>query len=179
MKKTILAAFLFASGAAQAAFDGSYDVSNWTQSLNGGVVKTTAAPTLVTMISNDDNSGSYAATDFTIAAVEKGVVSFNWSYLNGDIAGSYYDPFGYLLNGNYFQLTSDGDFGAQSGSKSFSVSAGDVFGFRIAAIDSKLGSSYASIRDFQVTSVPEPEAYAMFLAGLGIMGAMMRRKKQA
>jgi hypothetical protein len=29
-----------------------------------------------------------------------------------------------------------------------------------------------------VSSVPEPETYAMFLAGLGMMGWMARRKKQ-
>jgi hypothetical protein len=29
---------------------------------------------------------------------------------------------------------------------------------------------------YTVTSVPEPETYAMFLAGLGVMGAMARRR---
>jgi len=31
--------------------------------------------------------------------------------------------------------------------------------------------------DFNVTAVPEPETYAMLLAGLGVIGAMSRRKK--
>lgn len=30
-----------------------------------------------------------------------------------------------------------------------------------------------------VTAVPEPETYAMLLAGLGLMGAVARRRKQA
>ena len=30
-----------------------------------------------------------------------------------------------------------------------------------------------------ITSVPEPETYAMLLAGLGLMGAVVRRRKQA
>ncbi|MBK7006138.1 MAG: FxDxF family PEP-CTERM protein [Burkholderiales bacterium] len=30
-----------------------------------------------------------------------------------------------------------------------------------------------------VTSVPEPETYAMLLAGLGVMGAIARRRKAA
>lgn len=31
---------------------------------------------------------------------------------------------------------------------------------------------------FNVTAVPEPETYAMFLAGLGLMGAVARRRQQ-
>lgn len=31
--------------------------------------------------------------------------------------------------------------------------------------------------DFNVTAVPEPETYAMLLAGLGVIGAISRRKK--
>jgi hypothetical protein len=30
-----------------------------------------------------------------------------------------------------------------------------------------------------VTPVPEPESYAMLLAGLGLMGAVVRRRKNA
>ena len=41
-----------------------------------------------------------------------------------------------------------------------------------------LGSSGGSITDpTPVTSVPEPETYAMMLAGLGLMGAVARRRK--
>ena len=36
--------------------------------------------------------------------------------------------------------------------------------------------SYVSA-NYTVTPVPEPESYAMFLAGLGIMGAIARRRK--
>lgn len=32
--------------------------------------------------------------------------------------------------------------------------------------------------NFSVTAVPEPETYAMLLAGLGVMGAFARRRKQ-
>lgn len=178
MKKTILAALMLASGMANAAFDGAYDVANWTKSTAGGSIITTAAPNLVSMFSNDDQSGDEVFTDFTITALSTGTVSFTWAYLNGDVDGSGLDPFGYLLNSQFTKLTVDNDFGAQSGSSSFAVSAGDIFGFRIYATDSSLGSSYASVRGF-AAPVPEPETYAMLLAGLGLMGAVARRRKQA
>ena len=176
MKKTILAALMLASGMANAAFDGAYDVANWTKSTAGGSIITTAAPDLVSMISNDDDSGNQVFTDFTITAVSAGTVSFDWAYLNGDVDGSGLDPFGYLLNSTFTKLTVDDDFGAQSATSSFGVSAGDVFGFRIYATDSSFGPSYASIRGFSAP-VPEPETYAMLLAGLGLMGAVVRRRK--
>ncbi len=33
--------------------------------------------------------------------------------------------------------------------------------------------------NFNVTAVPEPETYAMLLAGLGLVGAIARRRKTA
>jgi hypothetical protein len=34
-----------------------------------------------------------------------------------------------------------------------------------------------SVTDVAVTAVPEPESYAMLLAGLGLMGVAIKRKK--
>jgi hypothetical protein len=39
------------------------------------------------------------------------------------------------------------------------------------------GGSYAGQLTLITTPVPEPETYAMFLAGLGLMGAIARRRK--
>ena len=41
------------------------------------------------------------------------------------------------------------------------------------------GYSGAVIDNVSVTAVPEPETYAMLLAGLGLMGAVVRRRNQA
>ncbi len=41
------------------------------------------------------------------------------------------------------------------------------------------GYSGAVIDNVSVSAVPEPETYAMLLAGLGLMGAIARRRKQA
>jgi hypothetical protein len=45
----------------------------------------------------------------------------------------------------------------------------------------ELPGSYNATLSFyaEVTPVPEPETYAMMLAGLGLLGVMARRRKQA
>jgi hypothetical protein len=35
------------------------------------------------------------------------------------------------------------------------------------------------VGSYEVTAVPEPETYAMLLAGLGLVGAMARRRRKA
>ncbi|WMJ08313.1 FxDxF family PEP-CTERM protein [Nitrosomonas sp. sh817] len=67
--------------------------------------------------------------------------------------------------------------------QSFHLAAGDYTAF-------VGGSNYANqlvaLRDYGVSgtitvisAVPEPETYAMLLAGLGLVGAMTRRRKMA
>jgi len=174
LKRTLIALLLAAAGSAHAAFEGPYDGASWTQILNGGSVSLSAMPDLLTMVSSDDGEGP-DNTDFTITAAASGFVTFTWGYLNGDIAGSGLDPFGYLKNGDFTQLTTNDLFTPQSGTVSFEVAAGDTFGFRIFATDSILGSSTAAIYGF-TAPVPEPETYALMLAGLGLVGFMARRR---
>lgn len=49
------------------------------------------------------------------------------------------------------------------------------------ALNSNYGDSYTGLAEvkFFTTAVPEPETYAMLLAGLGLMGAVARRRKSA
>lgn len=42
-----------------------------------------------------------------------------------------------------------------------------------------LGSDRAAIAELSVTAVPEPESIAMMLAGLGVLGAVARRRRAA
>ena len=166
-------ALALASGSASASFIGAYDVSNWMQSLNGGSINLTGAPESVVLTSSNDGSGP-DNTDFTIAAIGTGQVSFDWAYTNGDGDGSSWDPFGYLLNDVFTQLTANEQFGSQNGTASFLVNSGDVFGFRIFAIDSGFGSSTASVRGFSAP-IPEPASLALLGIGLAGLGAMRRK----
>ena len=141
-------------------FAGGYAPTNWTQSIGGdGSINTGGAPASITLIgANDGNGfGNPANTDFTIAAPTAGTVSVDWAYSTDDEKAQY-DPFGYLLNGAFIKLTNDG-VANQSGSASFSVLAGDVFGFRQNSVDSILGRASTTISLFNgpvAASVPGP-----------------------
>jgi hypothetical protein len=82
----------------------------------------------------------------------------------------------YGVAGNILGLTSDTD------NKVFGVS-GPVLQFNIAGIHSVVISGNNGTVGFDnleygvLTAVPEPETYAMMLAGLGLVGALARRRK--
>jgi hypothetical protein len=40
-------------------------------------------------------------------------------------------------------------------------------------------NSSSTLSTFQIAVVPEPESYALFLAGIGLTGWITRRKRQA
>ena len=98
---------------ANAAFIGDYDLAKWIKALNGnGTITTNTAADSVTLVSANGGPGGAAARNqnFTITAAASGQVSFNWAYSTAD-AQPARDPFGYLLNGNFVQLTNN--LGAQ------------------------------------------------------------------
>jgi hypothetical protein len=177
---------------ASADFIGAYDVSNWASiTEQGGTIDTTGAPSSITLTSGNDYGdvadppGPISNQDFTIAATATGDVSFDWFYTTYDYYdtvdfASVYDPFGYLLNGVFHQLSPNDlpYLGTSSGSVSFAVIAGDVFGFRANSDDSAFGPAVTTVSNFNgPTAVPLPATLWLMSLGLAAMG--FRRRQAA
>jgi hypothetical protein len=136
-------------------FAGYYAPANWTQSIQGdGSINTGGAPASISLTGSNDFSGNNQNTDFTIAAPLAGTVSFDWGWSTQD-SNPRFDPFGYLLNGAFTQLTNNNGGLIQVGSVSFSVLAGDVFGFRQNTFDSQGDRATTTIGNFN-GPVPAP-----------------------
>jgi MYXO-CTERM domain-containing protein len=160
-------------------FTGPYAPANWTQSAQGnGSIDTSIAPGSIILNGPNDGLGNAQSVDFTIAAPAAGTVLFDWVYSTNDQPDA--DPFGSLLNGSFIQLSSDIGVSYQSGTASFSVLTGDVFGFRQRTIDSRFGSASSTISNFNgptsapPSSVPGP----LPLIGAGAAWGWSRRLRQ-
>lgn len=143
-------------------FTGYYATSNWTINApsNATITISGTAPNNTIILSSKNNGGGLSNTTFTItadpSAAVASTVSFNWSYLTEDVDGSTFDPFGYVLNGNFFQLTANGRprLSTQSGTARFLVQPGDVFGFNQRSTDSQLGRGITNVSGFSIVAVP-------------------------
>ncbi|NQW39484.1 MAG: PEP-CTERM sorting domain-containing protein [Cyanobacteria bacterium] len=157
-------------------FAGDYAPTNWTQSIGGdGSIDTSGAPVSIILRGSDDSSGGQN-TDFTIAAPTAGTVSFAWNYSTAEL-NSAYDVFGYLLNGAFTQLTLNG-ITNQSGTTSFSVLTGDVFGFRQNTQDSLFGRASTTISNFNGPTAPASVPGPLPILGVGATFAYSRRLRR-
>jgi hypothetical protein len=66
---------------------------------------------------------------------------------------------------------------AGSNSLSFSYDSPSAFAGTSRAGSQGIGDESWALRDVTVAAVPEPETYAMLLAGLGLMGGIARKRK--
>ena len=77
-----------------------------------------------------------------------GTALFRWDYQTFDLDGPPWDVAGYILNGTFYQLSSDFGSDMQWGLAQVNVNAGDTFGFYIDAGDNKYGGAELTIRKF-------------------------------
>ena len=159
-------------------FAGPYAPANWTQRIGGdGSINTNGAPGSI-ILNGSDNYSGLRNVDFTITAPAAGIVSFDFNYVTNDDLAQF-DPFGYVINGSFTVLT-DPNAPDQSGSSTFSVLQGDVFGFRQGSTDSRFGRAYTTISNFNgpapapPSSVPGP----LPLLGAGAAWGWSRRLRQ-
>ena len=141
---------------AQAAFSGFYEPSSFTLTNTNanGLVDTDNAPSSITLTGGNNLSGAFGTTDYTATAFGDGQVSFDWDYLSFNTSPEF-DPFGFLLNGDFTQLTDNNGLLSQSDGFTTSVQEGDIFGWRIATIDNAFGAAQTTISNFEAP-VPAP-----------------------
>ena len=159
-------------------FLGPYDPINWTFSDGGGngMVMTNNAPESISLWGDD--GGTAAIAQYTVPVPADGTIHFDWDYSTGDSA--LFDPFGYVLDGSFVELTDSGGANDQAGSAGVDVSQSQTFGFYAQAIDSLGPGGHAEITKFDAPHpVPEPLTASLSLMGLGALGLATRRRRQA
>ncbi len=135
-------------------FEGELGPGNWIATIDGnGSIDISQSPLSITLIGADDmgeNSsppeGGYR-TDVVISSPVAWTATFDWNYSTDDFQSSW-DPFGYLINGIFYQLTIDSSDLLQFGSETVSLNAGDVFGFRQGSDDATYGRASVQISGF-------------------------------
>lgn len=160
-------------------FQDAYDPSNFTLSNvnTNGFVNSSNAPDSIFLTGGNTGSGSFGQTTYTTIAAAMGTVMFDFDYNSLNQDGPSFDPFGIILNGIFTQLTDDFGPDVQSGTFSFNVNQGDIFGFAIQTTDNMFGSSQVEIFNFKApaTSVPEPASLLSLVAAGGV-GLTLKRK---
>jgi hypothetical protein len=163
--------------AAKGDFSGPYAPAHWTLTNTGdsnGFVDTAGAPASITLHGGSSQSGNPGDTDFTIAAVASGSLSFHWSYFSTDTGT--FDSAYFLLNGVPTFLADNNSQG--SGDFSIALTSGNIFGFRVHTDDNFFGDGELTVSNF---SAPVPEGSTLSLLALGALGVamVMRRRAQA
>ncbi|MEM7102951.1 MAG: HYR domain-containing protein [Bacteroidota bacterium] len=138
----------------QTDFTGQFDPSNWNWNPSGSISTnfSFSGNTSVSLTASNDNGNSCPPPFFHTAFLTTtlpvgGLVVFNWSYETFD-SSPLFDPFGFAINGSFFQLTQNTGPNAQSGSFSVPLDAGDMFSFLATSLDECNNPSVGTISNF-------------------------------
>ena len=113
------------------------------------------------------NSLVRGITWYSTVALSTGTISVDYAYSSGDAYD--YDAAGWVLNGVFTAVVTN-DNGPRTGTITFSVNAGETFGFGVFTADGMEGAGTATFTNF----VPAPGAIAL-LGAAGLVGSRRRR----
>jgi uncharacterized protein (TIGR03382 family) len=120
--------------------------------------------TSATMITTGGSAGANGLTWYRTVATASYTVSVDWVFTTTDLED--FDAGGWVRNGVFTKLAGS----AGSGTVTFSVIAGDVYGFGTATSDGLFGAGTTKFTNF----VPAPGAIGL-LAMAGLAGSRRRR----
>lgn len=120
-------------------------------------------------------------TTITDTALADGPQTFSYLYLTVD--DPYYDPTGYFINDQQFQISDDcGCSLFLYDTITLDLHAGDTFGFYIHSLDNFGGPAFLFVAPGEVQpafpAFPEPASWAMMVGGFGLVGGAMRGRRK-
>lgn len=132
-----------------------------------------------TLINNGGQEGSALKRSFDVLAGDSIDVAFTFGLATLDADAAAFNDFAFMaVNGQFVKVASLTD-GVLAGNFNYTFQTGGSaeLAFGVVDVNDVTGVSYFILDNIQVTAVPEPETYAMLLAGLALMGGMARRRK--
>lgn len=159
-----------------------------TQSFSTGAVSSANLSFKMFVNDNSDEGKTYMSNSLDVLAANDAYLPINYARVDLLKSGAAADATGsdvvatfYLggATGRKFQDQSN-SYGNFTYDLSSLLAAGGNYTLRFATA-SNVGSMVMGVDNvsLQVTAVPEPESYAMLLAGLGLIGAISRRRNRA
>jgi len=130
------------------------------------------------------SEGSFLMQSFSYSAGQ--TLSFDWNFYTNESSPNFNDSAFVVIDGELTELASVADAataslpfawstGKQHFSHTFTTSGSGVLAFGV--VDQGDYNNTSALWLDNVTVVPEPETYALMLAGLGLVGMMARRRK--
>ena len=167
--KSAIMAFAFAALTATAAQAGQVDLSSFSVTGSGSVAS---------------NYGVATGTA-SISGMVSNLTSFEWNFTTADYLPFDDNAFFITTGTGSIMLSSvaTGPYFDSTGWQTYTLATpySGSLTFGVMNVGDNNHDSYLELRNIMtsVAAVPEPETYAMLLAGLGLVGLMKRRKSSA